>query len=181
MKNFYLILLSALVFISCSNDENELSILNTFKSENGLSYNESIDNWTKLKETNGKSYIYEATFVSWAGFGSVTEIKVEEGNVTSRVYEAFEIDGQSGTRTIVDTYTENSDELGSHESGAKPLTIDELYTSCASDYLIIDQKNNTLYFETDINGTMTLCGFVPNSCVDDCYQGIRISSFIWIN
>tara|TARA_R110000851_G_scaffold279768_1_gene433063 strand:- start:472 stop:612 length:141 start_codon:yes stop_codon:yes gene_type:complete len=46
---------------------------------------------------------------------------------------------------------------------------------------VVDKEKNTLYFETEINGIMTLCGFVPNGCADDCYQGISIDSFEWVN
>jgi hypothetical protein len=70
--------------------------------------------------------------------------------------------------------------LGSHDKGVSLLTIDDLYKSCASKYLIADSKNNTLYFDTELNGLMTLCGFVPNGCQDDCYQGVKINSFKWI-
>jgi hypothetical protein len=28
---------------------------------------------------------------------------------------------------------------------------------------------------------MTRCGFVPYGCSDDCYQGISIDSFEWVN
>ncbi len=183
MKNFYFILFTVLVFVSCSNDnlnKNEISILTTLTGERGLSYNESIDKWTELKKINGNSYVYQTTFISWTGSKNTTEIKVKNGKVTSRIYQGFIID-DNGNKAV-DSFIENSNELGNHLEGAEPLTIDELYTSCASDYLIVDQKNNTLYFETDTNnGLITLCGFVPNGCADDCYRGIRISSFTWID
>lgn len=186
MKPYLSIFFSlTLIFTSCEkNDDsnkNELSALTSLKGENGLSYNESLNKWTDLKKVNGSSYIYQTTFLSWAGFGSTTELKIVDGKVTARIYEGFSTDEQTGERTITDSYEEDEETLGSHEKGATPLTIDELYNSCASDYLIVDIKNNTLYFETEINGLMTLCGFVPNGCADDCYQGISIDSFDWID
>ena len=99
----------------------------------------------------------------------------------ARTYKGFSTDVQTGQRTITDSYTEVEGTLGSNENGASPMTIDELYNSCASDYLIVDKENNTLYFETETNGLMTLCGFVPNGCADDCFQGISINSFDWID
>jgi len=162
-------------------NETELSILTLIKGQNGLSYNESLNKWTYLKKINGESYTYQTTFLSWAGFGSTTQLKIAEGKVIARIYKEFSTDEQTGQRKITDSYSEVEETLGSHEKGASPMTIDELYNSCASDYLIVDKENNTLYFETNINGLMTLCGFVPNGCADDCFQGISIDSFEWIS
>jgi hypothetical protein len=70
--------------------------------------------------------------------------------------------------------------LGVHKNGALPVTVDELYSTCASEYLTVDAINNTIYFETELKGLMTLCGFVPKGCLDDCYNGVRINYFDWI-
>ncbi len=173
-----------LIFTSCEKDDNvnksELSVLTSLQGENGFSYNESLNKWTELKNNNGNSYIYQTTFVSWTGFGSTTELKVIDDKVAARIYQEFSTNEQTGEREITDSYTENWDDVGDHEKGASPLTIDELYNSCAGEYLVIDEEKNTLYFETTVNGLMTLCGFVPNGCVDDCYRGISIDSFDWI-
>lgn len=183
----YLSLIMGLTLISAScekNDDsskNELTILTSLKSENGLSYNESLNKWTQLKKDNGNSYIYQTTFLSWTGFGSTTELKIKEGKVTARIYQEFKRDEQTGKRVITDSYSENENDLGTNEKGARPLTIDELYNSCAGKYLVVDKEKNTIYFETAVNGVMTLCGFVPNGCADDCYQGITIDSFDWID
>ncbi len=176
-----LILLLITTLMSCEkNETNKLSVLTTLKGESGLSYNESLSKWAGLKSKNGNTYVYQTTFTSWTGFGSVTELKVIDGIVTSRIYQEFETNETNGQHEIIDSYSETKVDLGIHEKGAKPLTIDELYNTCASEYLIVDEKNNTLYFETELNGLMTMCGFVPNGCMDDCYRGISINSFKWI-
>lgn len=176
---FFLILI--VILISCEkNNKDGLSVLTTLKGESGLSYNESLKQWTELKKQNGNSYIYQTTFVSWTGFGSTTELKIEDGIVTSRIYQEFETNATNGQHEIIDTFTETEDDLGSHEKGATPLTIDDLYNSCAGEYLIVDEENNTLIFEAELNGLMTLCGFVPIGCMDDCFRGVRINSFEWV-
>jgi hypothetical protein len=167
-----------MILISCGKDE---SVMTELKGESGLSYNESFSKWTDMKKKNGNSYIYQTTIVSWFGYGSITELKIENGVVASRSYQQFKTDGTNGQREIIDSYSETKVELGSHEKGATPFTIDELYDSCASEYLIVDQDKNTLYFEAESDGLMTLCGFVPDGCMDDCFSGVRINSFKWIN
>lgn len=181
-RNIVLLMILAAILMSCEkNNDDKLSALTTIKGESGLTYNESLAQWTELKNINGNSYIYQTTFISWTGFGSITELKIEEGIVTSRAYHEFITNDTNGQREIIDTYTESRADLGSHEKGANPLTIDDLYNSCASEYLSVDKEKNTLYFETESDGLMTLCGFVPNGCMDDCFRGVRINFFKWID
>jgi hypothetical protein len=165
---------------SYNNSLSTLSTLTTLMSENEISYKESLNKWNELKNDNGNSYTYQTTFLSWAGFGSTTEFKVIDGKITTRIYHEFRTNDKTGERNIIESYKEDEDTLGSHEKGASLLTIDELYSSCASNYLVVDKDKNTIYFKTNINGLMTLCGFVPNGCADDCYVGISIDSFEWI-
>ncbi len=141
----------------------------------------SLAKWNELKNKNGNSYVYQTTFVSWSGFGHITKLEIADGVVSSRTYQEFKTDGTNGQREVTDSYSETSVELGSHEKGANTLTIDELYNSCAREYLVVDEGNNTLYFESGADGLMTLCGFVPKGCGDDCFSGISINSFEWIN
>lgn len=174
-----------LLIVSCNSDddssENQLSTLTNLDSEIGLSYAESIDAWNELKNTRGNSYNYQTTITSFSGFGSTTELQVRNGVTTTRVYQEFSTDVATGEQEIIDAYTETGSELGNNVKGATPLTIDQLYASCAADFLVIDPSTNTVYFQTDVSGLMTLCGFVPDNCQDDCYEGIRINAFDWVN
>ena len=187
MKIYFNILLACtFLLISCDSDDDatridNLSTLTDLNGETGLSYDESLSEWEALKNDNGKSYIYQTDIISFTGNGSTTEIKVIDNSVVSRIYQAFNINGETGERSITATYSENEAALGTNEEGAAPLTIDELYNSCASEYLIVDQENNTIYFQTEVNGLLTLCGFVPNNCADDCFSGVSIKAFDWIN
>lgn len=182
--SLYLSLALVFVLASCKISDNsnvfELSNLSNLKGASGMSYKTSLERWNELKQLNGNSYKYQTTFLSWTGYGSTTELTVEDGLVTGRIYQEFSPDEETGERVIVASYSEDYQSLGSHERGAAPWTIDELYDSCARDFLIADTENNTIYFETETNGMMTLCGFAPNDCEDDCYQGISIDSFEWI-
>jgi hypothetical protein len=172
------------LLFSCKKNEDipqsELSMLSQLVGQNGMSYSESIVNWNELKIIKGNSYIYQTLFSSWIGEANITEVTVIDGIVTSRIYEHFQTNETNGQRKIMDSYSETIDNLGVHENGARPITIDELYNNCSSEYLTVDANNNTIYFETELNGLMTLCGFVPNGCLDDCYIGVSINYFDWI-
>jgi hypothetical protein len=183
IKNLILISIIGL-FFSCEHTEDifksELSELTELVNQSGVSYSESLEKWNKLKIINGNSYVYQTSFYSWIGEASITEITVIKGTVTSRVYEHFKTNESNGRGALIDTYSESIDNLGVHESGALPKTIDELYNTCSSDYLTVDPNTNTIYFETALNGVMTLCGFVPDRCQDDCFVGTNIKNFEWI-
>jgi hypothetical protein len=170
----YKLLLAITIFtmMSCDKDDDNKSLIMT-------DFNVSKVNWEELKSINGNSYTYQTTFSSWTGFGAMTELKIRDGIVISRLYEEFQINGANGQKEVLNSYLEEGSDLGSNERGAKILTIDQLYDSCVSKYLIADTKNNTLYFESELGGIMSLCGYVPNGCVDDCFSGVRINSFNW--
>lgn len=99
--------------------------------------------------------------------------------VKSRVFKLYVINETNGKKELIDSYTETGAEIGRHDQGTDALTIDDLYDSCASEYLIVDKTNNTIHFETTTNGLMTLCGFIPDDCIDDCFRGVRINFFKW--
>lgn len=178
-RPFFVILM--VLLISCEKNNDKNSVLTTLKGDSGISYNESLSKWRELKLINGNSYTYQTTFISWTGFSNITELKIEDGIVTSRIYKEFQTNETNGQKELIDSYTETMNSLGSHDKGANLLTIDDLYNSCAGEYLIVDKERNTLYFDTGISGLMTLCGFVPNGCVDDCFTGVRIISFEWFD
>ncbi|MFY0600140.1 MAG: hypothetical protein JXR03_10750 [Cyclobacteriaceae bacterium] len=170
-----------LAVFSCEESEAEKneSKLENLTGESGISYNESLSKWNDLKRENGNSYIYQTSFNSWTGFGSITNIKIEDGIVTSRSYTEFGLD-ELDNKVITDSYEETIDNLGSHQKGASAVTIDMLYETCASQYIVVDEKDNSIHFETEESGLMNTCGFVPNGCIDDCFTGIQISAFDWI-
>ncbi len=166
--------LLTIISFSCNKEQSEKTeILNCF--------DESLANWQLLKGEHGESYQYQTSFTSWAGFGSRTEITVKEGVVIARNYEGFTIDGSTGAQSIVEEFHETQAELGTNQKGMPPATLDELYTSCTTDFLSVSINKNTLYFDKHETGRMERCGFVADGCADDCFQGFYISSFSWID
>lgn len=159
-------------------EENPSSVL---EEPNKISYEESLSKWIELKRNNGNSYIYQTTFISWVGFGNTTELKIIENKVVARNYRAFTINSQTQEHITTATYSENENNLGSHNEGVLPRTIDELYTTCANEYLVVDPNENQIFFKANNDGLMIQCGFVPDNCADDCFKGITIDFIKWID
>ncbi|MBN2893698.1 MAG: hypothetical protein JXL97_17645 [Bacteroidales bacterium] len=162
------------------NVDNSIKEIEYVSGDTLSTYQESLNKWIEMRDLNGNSYIYQSTFASWVGFGFTTEIKVENGIVTERKYESFNYDNADNERKVEKTWVETGDKIGSHKEGHLPLTIDQLYQTCAKEYLVVDTANNTIYFETTSEGVLTTCGYYPHGCADDCYEGIDISGFEWI-
>lgn len=181
MEKIYLFALlpfTLFLMFSCSVETLQENL--TIEGEHGYNFRESKAEWDVLKKKNGNSYSYTILEQSWTGAGSETTIIVEKGKVVSRNYIAFVISDEDGHKEITDSYEEKSrKEIGKHSSGAPPHTMDDLYKTCISQYLVVDPDANQVYFETNVEGVMMLCGFVPAGCHDDCYRGIRISHFSW--
>lgn len=181
MKNklFLFVFILSLCFLSCDTD--------SLKSKNIAEYNSSLYAWNTLKETKGKSYTYEISTGSVFGFGSKTQITVQNDVVISRVYEAYSIYNEDNgeylgydNRLILKTYSEDSENLGSNNSGASPVTIDSLYTTCLNDYLSVNSSSNTIDFEVDDSNIIKNCYYVPNGCQDDCTFGVTLTDFKWL-
>jgi len=65
-------------------------------------------------------------------------------------------------------------------SGAKVLTIDELYETCAKDVLTVSQEKNKIIFNVSENGLIQTCIYIPKDCQDDCSMGVLILNLKWI-
>lgn len=59
-------------------------------------------------------------------------------------------------------------------AAASPWDMDQVY-SWSRKLLKSDPARGKIYFETDHQGLIALCGYVPSNCMDDCFTGIRIN------
>ncbi|MFV8281394.1 hypothetical protein ACNKXS_07605 [Christiangramia marina] len=186
MRSFKLLhkfLFLSLIFVSfssCSSDDKSGNE-NEFVGESGINSSESKELWLSLKSTNNDSYEYTIETVSWTGFATSTTIKVEDGEVVSRDFMSTQPQEENPAETeIVEEYLENGSDLGTHESGADILTIDELYSLCFAEYLTVDTDSNLIYFNTTSEGVINTCGYVNKDCADDCFVGFKLTDFTWL-
>ena len=134
----------------------------------------SLETWNALKTQNGDSYHYETSFASWAGFGNKTTLTVQNGEVTARAYEAYRLEGE-GQATITESYTEEGTTLGTHEAGAAPRTVDELYGVCRAEVLTQSALANDFYLTFRADGVLETCEYAPKNCADDCSRGVNVT------
>lgn len=172
------ILLTLMMQNSCSTEEFAPNLLVT--GENGYNFVQSQKEWNKLKKRHKESYRYTVVEQSYTGFGSETTITVMKGEVVSREYESFRISEDDGSKEMIASYYEEKEDLGKNSEGWPPVNLDEMYKDCGSDYLMVDPETHTLYFDTNEEGVISLCGNVPDLCGDDCFEGFIISNFEWV-
>ena len=177
---FFVLFLTVVSFSSCSKDDKSANE-KEFVGESGINSSESKELWLSLKSTNKDSYEYTIETESWTGFATSTTIKVEDGEVVSREFISTQPQEENPAETeTVEEYMEAGSDLGTHESGAEILTIDELYNLCFAEYLTVDTDSNLIYFDTTSEGVINTCGYVNKDCADDCFIGFRLTNFIWL-
>ncbi len=131
----------------------------------------------ELDQVNSYTYTvtYTVVFGSWAGFSWETTLTVTDGSITKRHFKYTTLPEDLSEEIPEEEleWTENESELGSHQNGAEPMTLDEVYTKAQQEWLV-ERENAETYFERENNGMISTCGYVENNCVDDCFMGIKI-------
>jgi hypothetical protein len=170
MKKTFLLLLAVLMIAACKKDS--ISHENDF----AVSYRA----WLNYKQAVNNSYSYVVQVGSWTGYGTETVLHITNGKITGRTYKAYRLEQNASgppTNVVLKTWVEDPSTLNTHpQDGAVLLTLDEVYAKAKSVWLAADKKTNDVYFEASNNGLISSCGFVPQGCQDDCFDGITITS-----
>tara|TARA_B100000953_G_scaffold300052_1_gene302617 strand:+ start:1936 stop:2487 length:552 start_codon:yes stop_codon:yes gene_type:complete len=154
------------LFYACDSDD--LNYQSAFRTSKKI--------WLDFKESSGNSYQYTVEHGSWVGFNWETTIIVEEEEIIQRHFEYTATAGLSEDIPESELqWTETKSEIGVHQNGADPITLEEVYNKAAQEWLIA-RDNATTYFENENNGLISTCGYVEDHCVDDCFTGIIINS-----
>lgn len=141
----------------------------------GNNYDKSYRAWLNFKDSSGNSYRYLVAQGSWTGYGAETIVTVKNGKIVQRSFVA-KIHANNGTNaaTILEQWNEDETQLSTHQNGAALLTLDDLYKEAKQNWLV-KRDNADTYFEAKNHGMISSCGYVPNGCMDDCFNGINIS------
>ncbi|MEH6681955.1 MAG: hypothetical protein V7724_15495 [Sediminicola sp.] len=176
MKHQFLLfvfpLLGSLLLLSCSSDDNLAY---------GDDFGRSKTAWSQFKESSHDSYLYVVSGGSvFSTYGWKTTITVSKGTVIRREFAYVPRPEHIPADQV--EWTENKDEINNHEhsNAADALTLAEIYTKAEKEWLI-DRSGATQYFEADNNGLISICGYVEEGCMDDCFIGIRIESIEALN
>jgi hypothetical protein len=143
-------------------------------------YNASFKQWKNLKLKN-----YSYTVSTPAGqldITTTTTITVKNGKVVKR---EFTYDDQSDIQvneegeqswTHYSWVEDTLKELGSHNEGFIPITLDEVYIQCRQNILVQDPVRYYVEFDTQNNGLISRCTYYPTNESDGADRGVFISS-----
>lgn len=161
---FFTLLLTTLVFYSCDKSD--------FEYEND--FNKSHKTWLSFKEQSNNSYVYTTSGGTWVGASWETTITVENGGITQRKFKYTRIE-EGLTPPAVLEWTENKDQINTHKDdpASEAMTLDDVYVKAKEDWLK-KQKDTKAFFEAKNAGMISLCGYSPDNCADDCFRGISI-------
>ncbi len=165
MNRYLLFAVGILLISSCKKDAIE------YKS----AFKRSYAAWQQFKQSSENSYRYTVTSGSWTGVSSETTIVVQNGQVSRRTYVYRVPTDTPGESVIATEWTEEGDAVGTHAEGADWITLDEIYDRAETDWLKKRAGAET-FFEAKNAGLISVCGYVPEGCADDCFNGISIQS-----
>lgn len=172
-KTFLLGLMIAFLLISCK--KSDITHENDFEK--------SYKAWLDFKRKSNNNYLYVVNGYNWAGALLQTTLTVSDGRITKRHFKYANTLGlRPDTPQDQLEWTETGIQLNSHQqtSAASIKTLDEIY-DIAKNVWLKKRETGKTYFEAKNNGLISSCGFVEENCMDDCFNGIRISKIEPLN
>lgn len=143
-------------------------------------YAESLTLWEQEKKAHNNSYDYTLEYSAFeANSYYTTKCTVKNGVVVERTNESYSY--KNDKKVIGKTWTETKDKVGKNKDGFPAKTLDEIYSDCGSIYIKGSGPNDQIMLETAFDGIISLCGYWPESCQDDCFVGVSFISFNWLN
>lgn len=155
---FGIVLLGSLLMFSCNSDQDESDFEKSFQA------------WLSFKKSSDNSYFYVVRSWSFIGFRGETKITVLNGIVSKREFVLNDLSGQSEIPEREGNWIEELGEIGSHEAGAEPMTLDEVYEKAENVWLkgVLSYGSSDIgvkiTFETENNGLISVCGVTPKTC-----------------
>lgn len=155
-------------------------IITEAKPDHQANYERSLEQWNKDKKEHNDSYKFALSFSSAEGnFGQTTHFVVKEGLIVERSYESYVFD-DDGNKKQEDKYAETKKQIGNNNKGFPAKTLTELYDDCGNIYLPNSSPGDYIYFDSKFDGIMSICGYVPKNCADDCFEGVSLDYFEWL-
>jgi hypothetical protein len=141
-------------------------------------YDASYKAWISFRNNAKNAYSYTNSFGSWTGFGVIIKTSVRNGKIISRDYTRIQYrnDGTDKADTVK-TWHEDATTINTHPNDVlDALTVDDIYLKARTQWLKVDAAANQIIFETNNNGIISSCGYVPRNCADYCFNGVKITS-----
>ena len=160
------LLLTGYLFSSCDSDD--------FKYEDD--FNKSHNVWLNFKSQTNNSYKYTVQNGTWVGASWETTITVRNGKIIERHFKyTHNVEKLPLGNDVEMEWTEGEDEINTHKNTPawQAMTLDDIYTKAKEDWLT-ERKDTKTLFETKNEGMISLCGYIPDNCADDCFTGISI-------
>ena len=137
-------------------------------------YEDSYSAWLSFKKSSGNSYSYITYYGSWTGSYAESKITVQSGRVIARDFLLTRTTAVRDSVVTLARWAESGSTLNTHTDGFEMLTLDQVYARAKNEWLKVDKVKNEVIFQANNNGLISLAGYVPKGCQDDCLTGIHI-------
>jgi hypothetical protein len=137
-------------------------------------YQDSYSAWLSFKKSSNNSYSYVTYYGSWTGTYAESKITIQNGKLVARDFFFIR---PTVVPNVVDTlkkWAERGSTLNTHTDGFEGLTLDQVYAKAKNEWLKVNKAENDIIFQANNNGLISLAGYVPKGCQDDCLTGIHV-------
>ncbi|OYD46067.1 hypothetical protein CHU00_07890 [Sphingobacterium cellulitidis] len=196
LKNLLFLFLITFLSSSCEkNDiefnseyESSLKAFQSFKAQNNNSYRYIVsgdsfggNSWeTTITVKNGTVVKREFQYLVYNGIEKPTNGWTENDldKIIARGHkEYFEALKEEGISFLdILSFVEENGKFtnqSKYHPAFSAITLDEIYERAKNEWLIKSDKAD-VFFENNNNGMISLVGFLPKGCMDDCFDGVRI-------
>lgn len=164
--SFYILIL---LLVSCKKDDDKIA----YSEELDKSFN----SWQDFKTSSSNSYRFNALFSSFGGYNLQTIITVKDGAVIARDFTKYAVKFDPNSprpdTTVLTHWSEGKDSINIHTEGYIAVPLDVVYKK-ARELWLVKKDGVKNYFDVLPNGLISYCGYVPDNCMDDCFEGIHI-------
>ncbi|GGE22196.1 MULTISPECIES: hypothetical protein [Sphingobacterium] len=196
LKNLLFLFLITFLSSSCEKDdiefnseyESSLKAFKSFKAQNNNSYRYVVSgdsyagfSWeTTITVKNGTVVKREYQYLVFNRFekpaNGWTENDLDKiiADGPESYFEALKEEGISFLDIL--SFTEENGKFtgqSKYHSAFSTITLDEIYERAKNKWLIKNDKVD-VFFENNNNGMISLAGFWPKGCMDDCFSGVKI-------
>ena len=196
LKNLLFLFLITFLSSSCEKDdiefnseyESSLKAFNTFKAQNNNSYRYVESGYTydgfswetTITVKNGTVVKREYQYLVFNRFEKPatgwTENDLDKiiADGPESYFEALKEEGISFLDIL--SFTEENGKFtgqSKYPRAFSAITLDEIYERAKNEWLIKNDNVN-VSFENNNNGMISLAGFWPKGCMDDCFSGVKI-------
>ncbi|MCP4443141.1 MAG: hypothetical protein GY810_29895 [Aureispira sp.] len=115
-----------------------------------------------------------------SGYSTSTTFLVQDGNILKRSFKEMSTDWETNEQVESNSWEERGADVGMNYSAHEVITLEQIYRRIPN-LIKVDTNQNYVYFDAAHKGVVSIGGYFPRDCADDCFEGYNIQNFRWVD